>query len=213
MSAGTVATVIGDVVGSRHAASRARLHARLEAVLAEVNADSEPLTPLRITVGDEYQGAFVSLGAALRAVRRIQLVLGPDVDVRHGLGWGPVSVLSEAPRVEDGAGWWAAREAIESVAADQKRAGMRHLRTAYRCAEGYEGPDPAPVNAALLLRDQAYGALGLRSVSVLRGLMEGRSQRDIAEAEGVSASAVSQRVRHDGLAVILAADELLGRTT
>ena len=37
------------------------------------------------------------------------LALLPVVDVRHGIGWGPVSVLGEEPRVEDGPGWWAAR--------------------------------------------------------------------------------------------------------
>ncbi len=213
MTQGLVATVIGDVVGSRTAGDRADLHARLEAAVASVNAACVPVVPLRITVGDEYQGAFASVGEALVAVRRLQLVLGPRIDVRHGVGWGAVRVLSEDPRVEDGPGWWAAREAIQAVAADQQRAGLRPLRTAYRCAEGIPGPAAEAVNAALMLRDQAYAALGPRSLSVLHGLMEGRSQRDIAQEEGVSASAISQRVRHDGIAVILAADELLGRLT
>ena len=213
MSQRAVATVIGDVVGSRHATSRVDLHDRLTRLVASVNADAAPVTPLRITVGDEYQGAFASVGAALAAVRRIQRAAGGDIDLRHGIGWGEVSVLADEPRVEDGPGWWAAREAIEAVAADQQRAGLRHLRTAYRCASGETGPAVEAVNAALMLRDQAYGALAPRSVSVLHGLMDGRSQRDIAEAEGVSPSAISQRVRHDGIAVILAADELLGRLT
>lgn len=51
-----VATLIGDVVGSRSAADRHALHARLEEVLADVNARTEPLQPLRLTVGDEFQG-------------------------------------------------------------------------------------------------------------------------------------------------------------
>lgn len=204
-----VATVIGDVVGSRSAASRSRLHDRLTSLVADVNAASTPVTPLRITVGDEFQGCFATVGAALAAVRRLRLWAAPDVDLRFGVGWGPVAVLQEEPRVEDGPGWWAARQAIEAVAEDAKRAGYRQLRSAYRRAEGVAGPDAAALNAALMLRDQLVGGLSERSLSVLRGLLEGRTQGEIASAEGVSASAVSQRVRSDGLAMVLAAEELL----
>ena len=66
------------------------------------------------------------------------------------------------------------------------------------------------MDAALLGRDEVVGRLSERGLSVLRGLMAGRTQREIAEAEGVSTSAVSQRVRHDGLGIVLAMDELMG---
>ena len=206
-----VATLIGDVVGSRDARSRSGLHARLEDLVARVNETTAPLVPLRITVGDEYQGCWWTVGDALMAVRQLRLSGLPDVELRHGLGWGEVSVLSESPRVEDGPGWWAARAAIEYAAAEARRAGLRHVRTAYRCAEGTAGPDEAAVNAALVLRDQMIGGLSDRSLSVLRGLLDGRTQREIADAEGISASAVSPRVRSDGLAVLVAAEEMLGR--
>jgi DNA-directed RNA polymerase specialized sigma24 family protein len=133
----------------------------------------------------------------------------PDVDVRHGVGWGPVTVYEETPRVEDGPAWWAARAAIEEVWSRARRAGLRHLRTAYRRADDAPGPDPRAVNAALICRDHVVGSLSDRSLRVLRGLLDGRSQRELAEEEGVSASAVSQRVRHDGIAALLAAEELL----
>jgi DNA-binding NarL/FixJ family response regulator len=54
------------------------------------------------------------------------------------------------------------------------------------------------------------GGLSDRSLGVLRGLLSGRTQREIAEKEGVSASAVSQRVRNDGLAALVASERLLG---
>lgn len=203
-----VATLIGDVVGSRAAASRATLHARVVALLEEINAGA-PLVPLRITVGDEFQGCFADLGGALRAVRLLRLAGAPDVDLRFGIGWGPVAVLQESPRVEDGPGWWAARAAIEAVADEAGRAGRRLTRSAYRCAEGVVGPSEQAVNAALLLRDQVIGGLSPRSVSVVRGLLEGRTQGEIATDLAVSASAVSQRVRNDGLAMLVAAEALL----
>lgn len=205
-----IATLIGDVVGSRETSSRTRLHARLVEALEAINASGAPLTPLRITVGDEFQGCFATLGEALRAARELRLRLLPEIDLRCGLGWGPVQVLGAEPRVEDGPGWWAARDAIEAVAQVQGKAAMRRLRTAYRIAPGVPGPDPNAVNAALIGRDTMVGGLDARSLSVLRGLLAGMSQLEIATAEDITPSAVSQRVRRDGLGGLVTLEGLLG---
>ncbi|MET0999903.1 MAG: SatD family protein [Marmoricola sp.] len=210
-----VATVIGDVVSSRAAPDRAALHDRLTSLLAEANGTLQPVVPLRVTVGDEYQGCFRTLGEALHATLWLRLHLAPT-GVRHGLGWGRVAVLEDTPRVEDGPGWWAAREAIEAVKRDAHRSGSRLLRTAYHRTESGAadaGPDPDPVNAALICRDQMVGSVSERSLRLLRGALAGRTQAELAEEEGISASAVSQRMRNDGLAVIVAADELLRRVS
>ncbi len=206
-----MSTLIGDVVASRTAGDRAALHARLLEVLAEVNRTCAPTTELRFTVGDEFQGAFATVGQALQASLRLRLGMLPEHDVRHGLGWGEVTVLQEEPRVEDGPGWWAARDAIHQVQQAQEHPGSRFRRTAFCTATEGVGPDPDLVEAALVLRDAAIGALSERSTSVLRGLLAGRTQRELAEDLGISASAVSQRVRGDGLAALVAADESLGR--
>lgn len=200
-----VATLIGDVVGSREVADRRGLHRLLVAALEEANEDWEPLAPLRVTVGDEYQGIFRTVGAAIGASQSIRLALLPDVDVRHGLGWGGVGVLDEEPRVEDGPGWWAARDAIEQVKQAADRAATAVTRTGYRRADGVAGPDEPALGAALALHDLVLGSVPERSLSVLRGLLAGRTQREIAEETGVSPSAVSQRVRHDGLAMVVGA--------
>jgi DNA-binding transcriptional LysR family regulator len=211
MKPGTpVATLIGDLVGSRQAPDRAGLHQRFRDALREVEAAVPTLTPLRITVGDEFQGCFQHVGAAAAAALRLRLFLLPEADVRFGIGWGLVTVLERTPRVEDGPGWWAARDAIEAVARDADKAALRSTRTLYRCAAETPGPDGAAVNAALRLRDQQVGSLDARSLSVLRGLLDGMPQTSLAEQLGVSASAVSQRIRSDGLAVLVAAESALG---
>jgi len=215
-----IATVLGDIIGSRGFRDRRDLHVRLVGRLDELNDTlraeegetgvSLLVSPLRVTAGDEYQGTFTTLGRALRATGWLRLALQPDVDVRHGLGWGPVEVLDDEPRVEDGPGWWVARAAVVAVEEEATRAGHRRRRTAYRRADGCDGPDPDAVNAALMLRDELLGGLSDRSLGVLRGLLAGRTQREIAEQEGVSPSAVSQRVRNDGLAALVASEGLLG---
>ena len=209
--AGPVATLIGDVVASRAAGDRARLHDRLSELVRTANARLRPLVPLRITVGDEFQGCFATVGEAVHATLWLGLHLAPDAELRHGVGWGPVAVLADDPRVEDGPGWWAAREAIDEVKLLAAKPATRQLRTAFRRAPGTEGPDPNPVNAALMCRDQMVGSVSERSLRLLRGTVDGRTQTELADEEGVTASAVSQRVRRDGLAVIVTADELLRR--
>ena len=205
-----VATLIGDLVGSRSSQDRTVLHQHLDAALAEVNDLLEPLRPLWITAGDEYQGAFATVAEAVQATLLVRVRLLPTYDIRHGIGWGATTMLDEESGVEDGPGWWAARAGIEAAARAADSSAQRWLRTAYVVADGAAGgADPGWVNAGLVLRDERVSGLSERSVSVLRGLLSHVTQRDVAESLGISASAVSQRVRADGLAAIVAAHDLL----
>jgi hypothetical protein len=206
----TVATVIGDLVGSRSSQDRAALHQGLGTAIAEVNELLDPVRPLWITAGDEYQGTFATVGEAVQATLLVRVRMLPSYDVRHGIGWGETTVLDDEGGIEDGPGWWAARAAIEAAEGAERTPSSRSLRTAYVVADGaVDAPDPGLVNAALVLRDERVTGLSERSVSVLRGLLVHETQRDLAEALGISASAVSQRVRADGLAAIVAAHELM----
>lgn len=212
-ASGATVAVIADLVASRTAPDRAALHRRVVAVLEAANARFAPATPLRVTVGDEFQGAFASLGQALRCtlwLRTALLTGDPGCDVRFGLGRGEVTVVDPERGIEDGTAWWVARDALTGVEADAERAGLRHRRTSYRAApEATGGPDPALVEALLICRDQVVGAMSVRSCRLLLGVLEGRSQLELAEAEEISASAVSQRVRRDGITALVTAEHLL----
>lgn len=204
-----VAAVIGDIVGSRRLPDRAAAHAQLEAALHEVAAQVT-IRPPRVTVGDEFQMVCADLAEAVDIAFRVHLRLLPHVDTRFGIGFGPADLLDPAGVIEDGPGWWAARAAIEAAEDEAERAGLEHIRTLVRAAEGAaEGAaSPAEVGAlcaALRCRDHLVGSLDERSLRILEGLMSGATQLEIADREGISPSAVSQRVRKHGLAVVLAA--------
>jgi hypothetical protein len=201
--------LIGDVVDSRGAANRRALHRAVEKALVGVNAAVPAIGELRVTVGDEFQGAYGTLGAALDAALRVRLELLPGVDTRFGIGRGAVTTLDAARGIEDGPGWWSAREAIEAAAEAGGRSATRAARTAVRAADD-DDPTLDAVNAALLCRDHLVGSLSDRSIRLLRGLMDPHTtQSDLAAREGISASAVSQRVRADGIGSVLAAHDLL----
>lgn len=192
-----MATLIGDVVGSRTATDRRALHARLEETVARVNTLTTPAQPVRITVGDEFQGAWVRRGQAVHAALLLRMSLLPDVDTRYGLSYGEVTPLSEDGSVQDGPGWWQAREAI-TVAKEQEsaaRADGRVVRTRWR----EDSPLGLTLDIALRHRDLLVADLDERSQRLLAGLLAGATQRRLAEVEAISPAAVSRRVHRDAL--------------
>lgn len=192
--------LIGDIVGSRSLPDRAAAQDRVGEVLARV-ADLVPgAQPLEATIGDEVQGAYRTLGEALRAQLLLRVLLHPDVDLRVGIGHGATQVYDadRRPLLQDGPVWWAAREALEVMAAPRRSA----ART------WYVGPGQELVGAHLLCRDALLDRLNDRGWRMLGLALQGESQQRIAEAEGISKSAVSQQFAR-GIGAIRDAQELL----
>lgn len=200
------ATLIGDVVGSRRAADRSRLHRTLASALRQIGAGA--IDPPAFTVGDEFQGSYPTVGAAIDAALALRLTVGSEIDVRFGIGWGAVTVLDAEAGIQDGPGWWTAREAIQQTAEAQRQPGFTLVRTTFR-ADGDTRSDSAAVNAALICRDHLLGSLDERSLRIVRGLMTGRTKKELAADEGISPSAVSQRASRDGLDLIVLASQYL----
>jgi hypothetical protein len=159
-----------------------------------------------ITLGDEFQGVYATLGDALTAAFHIRAGLRPH-DVRFGVGRGPVQLLDRERGIHDGPAYWAARDAIEDAARLAGKAALRTTRTVY-------GPPDAAVavavNAALHGLDHILGSLSAVSWRILAGRLAGQTQKEIAEREGITPSAVSQRVRSDGIGVAMEAMRMLG---
>jgi hypothetical protein len=181
MVAQEVYALIGDVVGSRELPDRAGAQRRIGAVLTEVTGQVEHVQPLEPTVGDEFQGAFASLADATLAALLVRLALLPDVDVRCGIGYGEVTVHDPVsrPLLQDGPGWWVARDALDALGSRERTR--------------YAGADAGRVNAYLLTRDALVDRLNERGWRMLRLALLGETQQRIAEVERVSKSAVSQQ--------------------
>lgn len=190
--------MIGDLVGSRRAPDRAALQHRLGEALDAVNRAITPRQRFDATVGDEYQGACDTVGDAARGALLVRLALLPAGDARCGIGYGEVTVhgADRRPLLQDGPGWWAARDAIESIADRGQR------RTAY------VGPAADSVGAFLVCRDQLVERLNDRGLRILRLALLGHAQKEIAEIEQVSRSAVSQQFSR-GVGAIVDAHTML----
>jgi hypothetical protein len=200
------ATLIGDVVGSRNVPDRAAAHLLLNDALREVAAGA--VDPPAFTAGDEFQGSYPTVGEAVDAALFLRLAVAPRIDIRFGIGWGAVTMLDETAGIQDGPGWWAAREAIEWTAWAQRQSGLALVRSSFR-VNGETRPDVEAINAALICRDHLVGSLDDRSIRIVKGLLNNQSKKELAVAEGISASAVSQRAGRDGLDLIVLASQYL----
>lgn len=207
--------VIIDLVGSRRHADRVWVHRSLVTALEETNRLVSFDQPLAPTLGDESQGRFLALDDALRATLLLRLLLPDGMDCRAGIGIGTIEDLGVGAYgpIQDGPAWWAARDAI--VEAKSREVGRTPtLRTWYGITDraGFpvaDHPPPALVNAFLLTRDEVVSQMSQRSRRLLLGLMQGRSQSEMASAEGITQSAVSQSLRRSGAASVVSShDEL-----
>lgn len=191
--------VIGDLVGSRQQPSRREAQESLLAALAVVNALVPAVQPLEPTIGDELQGVYDELHDALAATVLVRLALPEPMDCRFGIGVGAVEIVgtSHYGLTQDGQAWWSARDAIDTAKAKGRQ--IPGLRT-WIVRDGSQEGDV--VNAYLLVRDQLVSGFDARQRRIALGEVHGKSLARIAEEEGISASAVSQRHR-GGISVLL----------
>lgn len=215
----TEATLIGDVIQSRLASGR-KLHAALTEALRVVNERLRPVQRVRSTVGDEFQGSFATVGRALRAslVIRLELLARAGADSRYGIGYGKVTVYQQregAVDVQDGPGWWRARDAIERAEQLQESPQTGFVRSRFASAKDptrVQGVDAeVAVNAFLMTRDALIDAMTDRERRLLLGLLNGVPQAKIGEQEGISQSAVSQALRRSRAHAIAEAHALFDR--
>lgn len=202
-----VVAVIADIVGSRQLRDREDAQRLFDQSILLVERD-RPLAeqPLRPTVGDEQQGVYRTLDDALISLLLLQLVLPEGVEFRFGVGIGDIrEIESKHRRLTDGPGWWAARAAIDTVHQRQQRA-VRSARTWVVGAQGQDEVMPAVIaasNAYLLARDEIVVGMSERERRLAYGRLQGLSQRDLADAEGISQPAVSKALRTSGAAALL----------
>lgn len=201
-----VATVIADIVGSRTLPDRAAAQRHIDDALARIALDlPNALQPLRPVVGDELEGLYARLEDALAATMLLRLALPVEIDCRFGIGVGDVAAIHAAVgELSDGPGWWVARAAIEHVTALQRRT-VPTARTWVAFDEEAGEASPGLANAAVLLRDQLISPMSARARRLTYGRCLGRTQRELAEDEVITQSAVSQTLTAAGSSALVEA--------
>lgn len=196
--------VTADIIGSRTLTDRPVAQRRIEAVFASVESDL-PLADrmLTATVGDEFQGEYPDLSAALASLLLVRLALPDGLECRFGVGVGEVyTVPAAGGGLAEGPAWWAARTAIDALHAKQVRV-VPAVRTWVAAADDEDAAVHEQVrlaNAYVWARDELVSAMGERARRLVYGRCLGLTQRELATREGITQSAVSQLLTASGAA-------------
>lgn len=199
--------LLADQVGSRRT-DRDATHPKLLDALDMVNSRVAAIDDLRVTVGDELQGVYGSLGEALAASHLLRAELYGAVELRFGLGGGEVAVVDRERGIQDGSAWWNARAAVEAVEQLARDPGFSGTRTGI--VDDREVANPL-TSATVRLVDAQLARLRSGARESLYSLMLGLDNRTAAERAGISPSANSQRINNNDLRVLTDAIEALSR--
>ncbi len=174
------AVLMGDLVDSEGHDDPEQLHAAFNAAIERQNAGlaAYMMSPLTITLGDEFQGLLTSLDAAARAARAVRFdLMRQDIDCRFVIGLVDLKTPINSERAWNmmGPGFAAARE----------RLGEKRSSSRYR----FSIPQDALLETLL---DAIGGSLSaiergwsVAQRDVIIALSEGASVADVAQARDV----------------------------
>lgn len=199
--------LLADQVESRRS-DRASTHAAVLEAIAETNRRVPALDELRVTVGDELQGVYATLGDAMLASHILRGRLLGAVELRFGLGGGEVQTIDAERGIQDGSAWWRARAAIEEIERLADEPGFGGVRTGIH--DGRAGANALAVATARLV-DVQISRLRDGAREALRSLLDGLDNQTAARLAGISPSANSQRINNNALRVLAEAIGELGR--
>ncbi len=189
--------VIGDVVASRAADSRAELQRSLTAAVDRVNAAARRriASPYTITLGDEFQAVYSSPRSLLSDFWLLLEALHP-VKLRLAVGIGDIlTPINERQALGmDGPSFYRARAAMDNL--------KKERESAIRIEA--DGDAVELSNAALRLVCRQIGGWKRGTLSTLVRLAAGHPVEEIARQMKVSQRAVFKRLRTNLLREVLA---------
>jgi hypothetical protein len=190
------AALIGDFVQSRNLANRAEVQRDFVAVCAELNKERDRLglvSPLTITLGDEFQAVFGDVSRLWECIVRIEASMEP-VAIRFAVGLGTITtdIQHDTALGMDGPAFHAARAAMEHLKKGDAR---------YRL--GGLGQDEAFINATLELI--AHNRVKWRTprVVTLANVLQGKTVKEISQVTRSTEQAVYRNIRDGELEAII----------
>lgn len=146
-------------------------------------ADAAPVLPFERTVGDEVQGLLPDAGGTIDLALAVRRLGGWSV----GIGAGPVDLpLGPSSRASSGGAFLSARDAVERA----------RSRTA-PVPVAVSGADAVSAREAEAVLQLLAAVVGRRTAAGWAAIdtLPGRTQRQVADALGITPQAVSQRLR------------------
>lgn len=184
-STDTYAVVMGDLVRSEASPSPDALHRAFNAAVATANdhAGNALVSPLTITLGDEFQGLLSSLTEAARLVRHLRFaLLAEGIDCRFVIGQARIETPVNREKAWNmmGPGLARARETL-----DEKTPGLTYRFTLMDAPLTERLLEAVGAGLAVIERDWTD-----RQREDIEALLAGQSVEEIAGERGVTVHSV-----------------------
>jgi hypothetical protein len=184
--------IIADIIRSRRivGVDRRDLQKNIEGTLADLNRRFADALAAKfvLTIGDEFQALLKTGKPIPEIIRHIEVAL-PDVEIRLGIGRGPLETALRKDAIGmDGPVWHAARAAIGLAKADHLLGGV---------FSGFGNDDPVLNGLARVLHYVRH-RLTSKQRAILEHLLKSNNQRKLANKTGVSPQAISKQARASG---------------
>lgn len=199
---GAYLVIIGDVINSRVIKERQKIQIAFQKALQEAQREyeSDIISPLTLTIGDEFQAVLTEATRLFGLLQRIELQL-PDVRFRYGIGIGAITtdINRQAAIGMDGPAFHFAREAVEQARRENRR-------FVFAC-----GTPVVRRRVDLLFHwiDAVTGTWSREKQQILHLIRQKVTQKEIAARIGISQPAVSQHVRHQLFRLVAQSQEVV----
>jgi len=188
-----VVVVIADIVDSRSIENRQIFQQHLKEILSEVNGRSaeELLSPLTLTLGDEFQAVYGSYQTLFRDMVRILARISPH-RLRIAIAYGALStdINRNAALEMDGRVFNEARSLMDRLKANPRTA------VRFTTAEPF---DSGLLNSCLKLFSNELARWKTNSLLIFDHLLEGDSTERIAQDLGITVRAVNKNIATNNL--------------
>lgn len=191
--------LIADIIGSKEIVQRRDFQQNFKTKIARINNHhkTKMVSPLTVTLGDEFQGVFSTAEGLFTLVHEIQVEFG-EVRLRFAMGIGSIvtEINPEQAIGMDGPAFHRAREAME-FAKKKKR------------TFSYSGPE----NSAALTNQMLHW-IGLTldkwkqdRLAILLLKLQGLNQKEIAGKVSMTQPAVSQTLTQPRIKAVIESEQ------
>jgi hypothetical protein len=193
--------LIGDIVESKKIPQRKKFQTEFQKLIQNINAEHRDkiVSPLTITLGDEFQGLLKDPKDLFVIIHHIQSSF-QRITFRFALSVGNIStnINRETAIGMDGSGFHDARAAM-----DQNKKGSQHF--------SYFGPQPESVLINNMLRwiDQTTVKWKKEKWKTLLLNQLGKSQKEIEQQIKISQSAISQNLKNPMTVLVLETEKII----
>ncbi len=194
--------IIGDLVDSKKISGRSAFQKRLQRVIAQINRRQHAVSPWTLTLGDEFQVVYDIEVGVWQDLLSLIAELWPQ-RIRFAIAVGPLFTAINRKQAlgMDGPAFHRAREIIQQMKKEGGRIGI-------------DAADPAKSEKALAIIASLAGKLLYNGrtatrTRIFQGMLAGQSGTEIAKANGISASAVSQQIETAALEDLVSGARLI----